>query len=176
MINIMRLRSVNLTLGLVDLCHCVNDHFCDEKIDMVEVGSYAGESTAIFLANLRNIQSISCVDMWSKTNKYSVEEISEAEKIFHALHSKNKKVKVFKSHSRDKSLPSGVKFVYIDAAHDYANVKADIDFWLPRVVPGGIIAGHDYSQKFSGVIKAVEESFSGKLCETFKDTSWLIKI
>ncbi len=35
-------------------------------------------------------------------------------------------------------------FVYIDADHDYAPVKADIAAWWPLVKSGGIIAGHDY--------------------------------
>tara|TARA_R110002153_G_C13126303_1_gene479392 strand:+ start:89 stop:742 length:654 start_codon:yes stop_codon:yes gene_type:complete len=41
----------------------------------------------------------------------------------------------------DKSLD----FVFIDAGHDFDNVKADIEAWLPKVKNGGYIAGHDYS-------------------------------
>jgi len=35
-------------------------------------------------------------------------------------------------------------FVYIDAAHDYRSVRADIMAWLPLVRSGGILAGHDW--------------------------------
>lgn len=35
--------------------------------------------------------------------------------------------------------------VFIDAAHDYDSVCADIRAWLPKVKPGGILAGHDWS-------------------------------
>lgn len=38
-------------------------------------------------------------------------------------------------------------FVYIDADHRYEAVKADIAAWFPKVKPGGILAGHDYSRK-----------------------------
>lgn len=37
--------------------------------------------------------------------------------------------------------------VYIDAAHDYANVTADIEAWWPRVKKGGILAWHDHENK-----------------------------
>lgn len=35
--------------------------------------------------------------------------------------------------------------VFIDAAHDYDNVLADLRAWWPKVKPGGVFAGHDYS-------------------------------
>jgi len=35
-------------------------------------------------------------------------------------------------------------FVYIDAAHDYDNVSADLEAWFPKVKSGGLLAGHDY--------------------------------
>ena len=34
--------------------------------------------------------------------------------------------------------------VYIDADHHYDAVMKDLETWIPKVRPGGIIAGHDY--------------------------------
>ena len=48
--------------------------------------------------------------------------------------------------------------VFIDADHSYEGVKEDIDWALSRGVP--IICGHDYSEAFPGVIKAVNEAFA----------------
>ena len=53
-------------------------------------------------------------------------------------------------------------FVYLDADHSYAAVKADIAAWWPKVRKGGILAGHDYVQGLInnsefGVIQAVSE-------------------
>jgi len=36
-------------------------------------------------------------------------------------------------------------WVYIDANHDYAHTSQDIKMWFPKVRPGGIMSGHDYS-------------------------------
>ena len=45
--------------------------------------------------------------------------------------------------------------VYIDGNHKYASVVNDIREWLPKVKPGGVLAGHDY--RFPGVRQAVHE-------------------
>lgn len=48
-------------------------------------------------------------------------------------------------------------FIYIDAAHYYEGVMADLQAWYPKVIGGGIIAGHDYLNKAYGVYDAVND-------------------
>jgi cephalosporin hydroxylase len=53
--------------------------------------------------------------------------------------------------------------VFIDAAHDYDSVLADLRAWTPKVskvLYNGIIAGHDYDHP--PVRQAVDEFFGGK--------------
>lgn len=50
--------------------------------------------------------------------------------------------------------------VFIDMGHTYEEVKQDIELWLPKVKPGGIIAGHDYHFSWPGVVRAVNEKFT----------------
>lgn len=42
--------------------------------------------------------------------------------------------------------PQQFDWVYIDALHDYQNVRADLEAWAPLVRKGGVLAGHDYLQ------------------------------
>lgn len=46
--------------------------------------------------------------------------------------------------------------VFIDAAHDYDNVVADLAAWVPKVRKGGVISGHDYN--WHEVKRAVDEA------------------
>lgn len=45
--------------------------------------------------------------------------------------------------------------IFIDGAHDYESVKADILAWRILLLPGGLLCGHDYA--FPDVTRAVDE-------------------
>lgn len=48
--------------------------------------------------------------------------------------------------------------VYIDASHEYVDVKNDLETSYQKVKSGGFILGHDYEiNRFPGVVKAVNE-------------------
>lgn len=55
-----------------------------------------------------------------------------------------------------------VDFVFIDADHEEASVAADIIAWLPKIKPGGILAGHDYHGDWPGVPAAVDKLLPGR--------------
>lgn len=88
--------------------------------------------------------------------------------------------------------------VFIDAGHDYANCKADIEAWLPVVKPNGMLVGHDFEKRgpaslsaeeiwarsekdwdqqtglHCGVIRAVMESFTNVMLSKRDDsTVWV---
>lgn len=51
-----------------------------------------------------------------------------------------------------------LEWVHLDARHNYACVKADIDAWLPKVKRGGWLSGDDYDAiKWAEVVKAVND-------------------
>lgn len=47
-------------------------------------------------------------------------------------------------------------FIFLDAGHGYESVKRDLAAWLPKLKPGGLIAGDDWNWK--GVQQAVTEA------------------
>jgi len=54
-----------------------------------------------------------------------------------------------------------IDFLFIDANHTYEYVSQDIAAYLPKIKPGGIIAGHDFNGHHPGVVQAVIEAFIG---------------
>ena len=44
--------------------------------------------------------------------------------------------------------------MYVDARHDYSGALSDLSVWWDKLCPGGLFAGHDYSE--AGVRRAVK--------------------
>lgn len=124
-----------------------------------EIGVYAGDTSRMLLEGL-NLRRLLMVDryksagsraVWRRNNQ-RVDELVRRHQA--ALKVVGNSVEVAE-HVPDRSLD----FVFIDADHSYLSVLADIKAWRHKVRSGGIIAGHDYSVRFPGVIRAVDETF-----------------
>ena len=69
-------------------------------------------------------------------------------------------------------VPDGsLDFVFIDADHSAEAVELDIKHWKPKVRKGGWLGGHDYNNKFPGVVQAVQKAF-GKKVQTWPGSIW----
>lgn len=60
---------------------------------------------------------------------------------------------------------NSLDMVFLDGCHEYDAVKADIEAWLPKIKPGGLLAGDDYQPSWPGVIAAVDELLPGRTIE-----------
>lgn len=136
----------------------------------VEVGSWKGRSAAFMAVEIINSGKkirFDCVDTWqgSQEPKHLADESVKNGTLFEEF-LKNMEPLRGICHTWDfirmgsveaaATFPNAsLDFVFIDAAHDYENVLADIRAWWPKVKPGGVLAGDDYY--FRGVKRAVED-------------------
>jgi predicted O-methyltransferase YrrM len=135
----------------------------------VEVGVFTGYFSEILCKHMPNLELI-CCDVWG-WGKYKQAEEECLERL------KPYNTKIVKQYSVDaaKDVPDGsLDFVYLDGAHDYKNVKADLEAWTPKVRVGGIVSGDDFyffpSGK-GGVMQAVTE-FTSHHHYDLKLTNW----
>lgn len=149
----------------------------------VELGVYRGKSAAFMAVEI--IKSGKKIEFYAVDHfKGSPELMSDSEIAAGELFQKTKE-RLEKVSNVIKFLPlasidaakvfadESIDFIYIDAAHEYDDVKADIKAWYPKVKRGGIISGDDYAiHSHPGVRKAVDEIFPDADKE---DVMWLYK-
>lgn len=135
----------------------------------VEVGTWMGGS-ARHIANLLPEDSLLlCVDTWQGSEEHqpgSPFHVIDLDKLFNQFLSNT-----ISTGLQDRIIPvrlasleaakycqeNGLKFdfIYIDAAHDYENVKADLNAWYPLLNVGGIFIGDDMHHP--PIVQAVTE-------------------
>ena len=70
---------------------------------------------------------------------------------------------------------ASLEWVHLDARHDYASVKDDIEAWLPKVKIGGWLSGDDYDeQKWPEVVKAVSDTLPGASLWSNQQWRWIV--
>lgn len=152
-------------LGFVSMIATIL-HENPNAVRWLELGSYAGESAEIILAHPQ-IESLHCVDNWAEAVEATRERLK-----------RDPRAVVFRASTADfaKSVTIPYDVVYIDADHSYEGVKADIAAYAPLVAPGGYLCGHDHTESWPGVIRAVREFCDCRLrLRTFRDTSWMVR-
>jgi hypothetical protein len=72
------------------------------------------------------------------------------------MFSANRRVLKGKSVEMAQRVPDeSLSLVYLDADHSLEGVMADLNAWYPKLVQGGVMAGHDYLNPDYGVYEAV---------------------
>lgn len=132
---------------------------------IVEIGSFQGRST-IGLAKgskLGNNNMVYAIDKWSNNIVNGTKDVViSKENFINNLKSSQVQDIVIPIHSTSNEAFDGwdkkIGMIFIDGDHSYQGVKNDIR-WCDFVIPGGIIAFHDYlSPKYdNSVIRAVNE-------------------
>jgi len=161
-----------------------------------EIGVQAGDTSFQLAEGLPELKILWCVDAWKYYEDYEHDRVltdktggkwpdqkllDEARATFY------RRLKEFRSRGIIYVLPmfsdkaaqqiknESLDFVFLDANHSYQYAKWDIVLWLPKVRPGGLVAGHDYNNPHNprwGVTKAVDEKFNNVF--TGSDFTWWI--
>jgi len=174
------MRNEQYINGLKDLIQYVNTFSNTNEMTMIEIGSYAGESTEIFANNFKNVISIDPYlnDYDSNDVACDYMDLSEVYKKFKKTISKYNNINHIKKTSDNafndiKDIK--VDLIYIDGLHTYNQVKKDIINYKSLLNDFGYISGHDYHSVWQGVINAIHETI-GEPDIIFQDTSWIKKI
>jgi GR25 family glycosyltransferase involved in LPS biosynthesis len=154
------------------------------KSKFVEIGSWKGKSSAFMAVEIANSYKdidFYCVDTWKGGPDH--QDRDDLHTLYETFIENMKSLENYYIPMRMTSIEASQKFedksldfVFIDASHEYEDVKNDIIAWLPKVKTGGIIAGHDYYvdsyDYFPGVKQAVGETL-GKYELNFDENCWI---
>lgn len=153
--------------GIPEVYSDILNRFSDGA-HFVEVGSWKGRSSAFMAVELVNRQKkiqFDCVDTWEgdPNEQAHVEDEHVQSSTLYDHFLENMKpvaghfnpIKMTSVEAAKLYPDQSLDFVFIDAAHDYDNVKADVMAWLPKIKPGGVLAGHDWGH--APVARAVKE-------------------
>ena len=138
----------------------------------VELGCYKGKSTSFIGVEIhkrkRDINFFAIDSFQGATNSTDANEIKAYEGISEIEESYTynvsligNKIKTIVSLTDEAAKyfnDEEIDVIFLDAGHSYEAVKKDIEAWLPKMKPNGIMAGHDYTA-WEGVNKAVTEIF-----------------
>jgi predicted O-methyltransferase YrrM len=152
---------------------------------IVEIGCWAGRSTRALAE--RTSGEVYAVDTWNGLGAAGEQQTIHQKLLqgksddwllgeFKANTADLKNIHILQMTSLEAARKlAGQKFdmVFIDASHDYGNVKADILAWRPLLSAGGLLCGHDYVQSWPDVGRAVDELLpQRKVCERMTIWYW----
>ena len=156
----------NISVGLLEL---IKNHIGPESVG-AEIGSFRGVSSELFALHC---QKLYCIDPFLIGDPEIDRHLQDAKTHFVQMADGYSNIIFYEETSvsaADRFSNESLDFVYIDAMHDYANVKQDILTWAPKLKKGGLLAGHGHN--YSDVARAVRDTVG--VCQVYSDTSWAV--
>jgi len=135
----------------------------DRPSTWVEIGSFQGRSTAFLGVEILNrnlaatVHAVDSFEAWD-----GVPQGTDLRALFEEhIEPVASVVKLWPMKSTEAATrfaDESIDVVFVDGAHDYASVLADIAAWWPKLKPGAFMAGDDFMM--TPVCKAVCEQFA----------------
>ncbi len=161
-----------------------------------EIGVFAGDMSAALLRSIPDL-TLYMVDSWEgegaaytgDSGDWHASLSAEKQRAYRAKAEKVTQdangrawIVPMRSHEAARTIPNrALDFVFIDADHSEEGCRSDIETWLPRLKPGGLLCGHDYGNtdfpKF-GVTKAVDAFAEqhGLTVDLGENFTWFIRL
>ncbi len=143
-----------------------------------EIGVEKGKFSKV-LCDLNPGVELFCIDAWDTIPGYREHVTQEQLDGFQretAERLEGYNAHIIKGYSLDRVKEfddESLDFVYIDGNHDFQNVVNDVIEWSKKVRTGGVISGHDYTDRVTGVRNdtvAVLDAYT----KAFKIEPWFV--
>lgn len=130
----------------------------------VEIGVAEGYSSKDFLEN--GLEKLYSVDAWRTLNQsgdggfeqeWHDKNYNDAVTRLTPFKERSIILRGLSSEVTDNVEDNSIGLLYLDGDHSYNGVIRDLTLWYPKVVKGGVIAGHDYLTRHYGVNQAVHD-------------------
>jgi len=143
----------------VTLARCVAAAPADRATTIVEVGSYRGRSTlaiALAISELGLPLHLTAIDphlgyRFGAGDTYAALCANLRRNRVDGI------VSVLRAPSTDVQFGEPIAFAFLDGLHDPESVRADYAHISPHLVEGGLLAFHDYSEHYPGIVDLVDE-------------------
>ena len=193
-----RAHRIHCQLSVLDRARTIDGWLTDEEADVlagaamkaasladdhpqatfVEVGSYCGKSTVVIASTLQSAgRSDLTLHAIDPHQAYQLGRHADTCAILIENLQRNgvaDRVRVIREKSTDVQWSAPIALLFIDGLHDYRSVAADFRHFSRWVVPGGLIAFHDYAEYAPGVRQCVNELLRDGVCEFITQRGALI--
>jgi predicted O-methyltransferase YrrM len=154
-----------------------------ENSHFVEIGCWIGRSSSYMAVEIINSGfdiKFDCIDTWEGSVEHKENYLVKNDELFNEFKNNISPVAHKINAIRIDSLTASklyedetLDFIFIDASHEYEDVKNDILHWKSKVKKNGVIAGHDFTNSWIEVKRAVIEVF-GKEKIIERDCCWVV--
>lgn len=138
-----------------------------EKMVIMEIGVFKGDFSKFILTSL-NPKELHLVDPFEGLmmsgdkdgeNIIYTDLSIEYQNLKNFFHNDNRVI-IHKGYSKTilNQFPDNYfDLIYIDGNHSYAGVSIDLELGYQKIKNGGLLSGHDYTIKFPGCVRAVND-------------------
>eukprot|EP00929_Paragymnodinium_shiwhaense_P079773 TRINITY_DN41586_c0_g1_i1.p1 TRINITY_DN41586_c0_g1~~TRINITY_DN41586_c0_g1_i1.p1 ORF type:complete len:402 (+),score=105.09 TRINITY_DN41586_c0_g1_i1:118-1323(+) len=133
----------------------------DGRLRMAEVGVWKADLSEVLLERFPTLEML-LVDPYHLRNAGEGGDQGYSSEAMDTATERTQRFRARATHVVQRSVtaaewiePESLDLVFVDGDHSYEGAKGDIEAWWPALRAGGIMAGHDYTLTWPGVIEAV---------------------